>query len=76
MLSIVVSFYSLQVSFTAGSAAFHRRHLMVWKIFAPRYMFEAVSFLLTIPMLLAGLLFFKRVDTAINIWFEKLQKNS
>ncbi|EGN97727.1 hypothetical protein SERLA73DRAFT_56998 [Serpula lacrymans var. lacrymans S7.3] len=36
-------YYSTLLLGSAGSAAALRRHLMVWKIFAPRYMFAAVS---------------------------------
>ena len=65
-----------KVSFSAGAAAFHRRHLMVWKIFAPRFMFEAVAFLFTAPALIGGLLFFKRIDARLVVWFEMLNKTS
>ncbi len=40
---------------SALSAAWLRRHLMVWKVFAPRYMFAAVLLLLVDAAVLCGL---------------------
>lgn len=78
MFVIFDSFFLLdfKVSFSAGAAAFHRRHLMVWKIFAPRFMFEAVAFLFTVPSLIAGLMFFNRIDGCLSIWFQQLNEDT
>eukprot|EP01134_Creolimax_fragrantissima_P000440 CFRG0440T1 len=40
----------------ATAAALHRRHLMVWKIFAPRFLFEAASALICHSCLMVSLL--------------------
>jgi len=58
---------------TCCSAALHRRHLMVWKIFAPRFVFEGVSFLLTTVVLVISFLAVLRVDQALRSWFKKLE---
>lgn len=55
------------------SAALHRRHLMVWKIFAPRFVFEGISFLLTTVVLAASFLAVLRVDQALRSWFKRLE---
>jgi GPI ethanolamine phosphate transferase 3 subunit O len=55
---------------SALSAAWLRRHLMVWKVFAPRYMLGAVELLCVDIAVLAGLwLGVGRVVTRINRMF-------
>ena len=46
---------------------------MVWKIFAPRFVFEGVSFLLTTVVLVTSFLAVLRVDQALRSWFNKLE---
>lgn len=65
--------FFLQLLGTCCSAALHRRHLMVWKIFAPRFVFEGVSFLLTTIVLAASFLSVLRVDQALRSWFKRLE---
>lgn len=52
------------------SATIHARHLMVWAIFAPKFIFEAVSLFVTLPCVLLAYVFVGRiskcVDTLIN----------
>ena len=67
--------YLFQVFATACSAALHRRHLMVWKIFAPRFVFEGASFLFSIPMLVLVYLFFLRVNNSLTKWTQNLETN-
>eukprot|EP00041_Stephanoeca_diplocostata_P035609 m.1261266 g.1261266 ORF g.1261266 m.1261266 type:complete len:1120 (-) comp24731_c0_seq1:243-3602(-) len=55
---------STLVSMTA--AAVHRRHLMVWKIFAPRVIFDCISLLVTNTALVAGMVFLLRVRTWLD----------
>ncbi|CAL8069469.1 unnamed protein product [Orchesella dallaii] len=43
-------------------AGWHRRHLMVWKIFAPKFIFETVSFIVTLFTVLFSLVFVTRID--------------
>lgn len=46
---------------------------MVWKIFAPRFVFEGVSFLLITVVLYASFLAVLRVDQSLRSWFKKLE---
>lgn len=61
--------------FSMAAAALLRRHLMVWKIFAPRFLFEAVNFLLTIPAVLFGFLLMMSVHAALVSWMKKLEQH-
>ena len=54
------------------TAAHHRRHLMVWKIFAPRFIFEAVGFLVSAVFLCFGYLVFGRVKQSLTTYIEEL----
>ncbi|XP_035248223.1 GPI ethanolamine phosphate transferase 3 [Anguilla anguilla] len=64
--------HGAQVLASAFGAAILRRHLMVWKVFAPKLMFEASGFLVTSAFLLLGLALVMRVDVAVSRWFERL----
>eukprot|EP00088_Acartia_fossae_P025567 TRINITY_DN26391_c1_g1_i7.p2 TRINITY_DN26391_c1_g1~~TRINITY_DN26391_c1_g1_i7.p2 ORF type:complete len:215 (+),score=26.96 TRINITY_DN26391_c1_g1_i7:1015-1659(+) len=55
------------------AAAVLRRHLMVWKIFAPKFIFEAVGFLVALLVLAATLLLMRRVYNALATSFIKLK---
>ncbi|XP_006814141.1 GPI ethanolamine phosphate transferase 3, catalytic subunit-like [Saccoglossus kowalevskii] len=57
---------------TMVSAGIHRRHLMVWKIFAPRFVFEGVSFLLTMTIIFIIYLILLRLDKVLKNWFDQL----
>ncbi|TFK09401.1 secretogranin-1 [Platysternon megacephalum] len=50
-----------------------RRHLMVWKVFAPKFLFEALGFMVSSICLLLGIALVMRVDCAVSAWFEQLQ---
>lgn len=63
----------LQFLASCCSAALHRRHLMVWKIFAPRFVFEGVSFIITTVILAISFLVVLRVDQALRSWFRTLE---
>ena len=63
-----------QVFFTSLAALFLRRHLMLWKIFAPHFIFEAVGFIVTLLSVLAGLGFTLRVQAVLASWSERLVK--
>lgn len=43
-------------------AGWHRRHLMVWKIFAPKFIFEAISFIVVTFTVIFSLVFVTRID--------------
>lgn len=61
-----------QVFASVCAAAILRRHLMVWKVFAPKLMFEASGFLVSSVFLLIGVTLVLRVDVAVGSWFKKL----
>uniref|UniRef100_A0A8B9FWM8 GPI ethanolamine phosphate transferase 3, catalytic subunit n=1 Tax=Amazona collaria TaxID=241587 RepID=A0A8B9FWM8_9PSIT len=50
-----------------------RRHLMVWKVFAPRFLFESLGFVVSSICLLLGISLVMRVDCAVSTWFSRLQ---
>ncbi|CAN8001741.1 unnamed protein product [Ixodes hexagonus] len=50
----------LQVCSTMGSCLLLRRHLMVWAVFAPRLLFQAVSATLCLPAILVGWAVYRR----------------
>ena len=59
---------------TVLAAAVLRRHLMVWKIFAPNFMFEAVGFCVSLGSVTLGFLIFTRALSVLNKWYCKIQK--
>ncbi|XP_017265950.1 GPI ethanolamine phosphate transferase 3 [Kryptolebias marmoratus] len=61
-----------QVFSSVCAAAILRRHLMVWKVFAPKLMFEALGFLVSSTSLLIGVTLVLRVDMAVGRWFKRL----
>ncbi|XP_029941224.1 GPI ethanolamine phosphate transferase 3 [Salarias fasciatus] len=61
-----------QVFASVCAAAILRRHLMVWKVFAPKLMFEASGFLVSSVFLLIGVTLVLRVDVAVSSWFKRL----
>ncbi|GAB6018995.1 hypothetical protein CHUAL_000629 [Chamberlinius hualienensis] len=50
------------------AVAIHRRHLMVWKIFAPKFLFEGVEFLVTVVAVILGYVLMLRVYAAVDRW--------
>ncbi|XP_028274384.1 GPI ethanolamine phosphate transferase 3 [Parambassis ranga] len=64
--------HGAQVFASVCAAAILRRHLMVWKVFAPKLMFEASGFLVSSVFLLIGVTLVLRVDVAVGRWFKRL----
>ena len=62
----------LQVLSAMLAAFIHRRHLMVWKIFAPHLVYEAAGFAVVCALLLGVLAFVARVDSKLNQWVKAL----
>lgn len=56
------------------AAAVLRRHLMVWKIFAPRFIFEAVGFGISTVAVVASYLLAVRVHNVLLHYYRGLQK--
>ncbi|XP_041825185.1 GPI ethanolamine phosphate transferase 3 [Melanotaenia boesemani] len=68
--------HGAQVFSSVCAAAILRRHLMVWKVFAPKLMFEASGFLVSSVFLLIGVTLVLRVDVAVGSWFKRLIPDS
>ncbi|XP_011379758.1 GPI ethanolamine phosphate transferase 3 [Pteropus vampyrus] len=62
----------IQILACALSASILRRHLMVWKVFAPKFIFEAMGFIVSSVGLCLGLALVMRVDGAVSSWFRQL----
>ncbi|XP_012882117.1 PREDICTED: GPI ethanolamine phosphate transferase 3 isoform X3 [Dipodomys ordii] len=62
----------IQILACALAAFILRRHLMVWKVFAPKFIFEAIGFIVSSVGLLLGIALVMRVDGAVSSWFRKL----
>lgn len=54
---LFVFFFSLRGMLSTINALIQRRHLMVWAIFAPKYIFDAATLLFLLMLSLVGLLF-------------------
>ena len=48
------------------AATVHCRHLMVWAIFAPKLIFEGISFIVTVGSVLISLLLLLRIENRIE----------
>ncbi|CAH0383091.1 unnamed protein product [Bemisia tabaci] len=60
-------FHGFRVFMSMFAAVIHSRHLMVWKIFAPKFMFEGLSFIFfTIPSLFVGFFLVIRITNKIE----------
>uniref|UniRef100_A0A0A9XMR5 GPI ethanolamine phosphate transferase 3 n=2 Tax=Lygus hesperus TaxID=30085 RepID=A0A0A9XMR5_LYGHE len=66
LLSRYILFSAFKVFVSMFSACIHSRHMMVWAIFAPKFIFEGLSFLVSLPFLLLGFLFVERISTKIG----------
>ncbi|XP_049752112.1 GPI ethanolamine phosphate transferase 3 isoform X1 [Elephas maximus indicus] len=62
----------VQILACALAASILRRHLMVWKVFAPKFIFEAAGFIVSSVGLLLGIALVMRVDGAVSSWFKQL----
>lgn len=56
------------------AAAIHCRHLMVWMVFAPRFIFEGLGFFVTLGSIHAGYFLLIRISTKINQLMDNLMK--
>ncbi|KAL7646356.1 UNVERIFIED_CONTAM: hypothetical protein RMT77_003266 [Armadillidium vulgare] len=72
MAIFYILLHSFKVFMSCIASFILRRHLMVWKIFAPHFIFEAVGLGVTLLAVLAGLLFTFRVLSALESWSKKL----
>lgn len=73
VMSSTNALFVFQVTVVAAVAFLHRRHLMVWKIFGPRFAFEGVSFIFSLPFILLGGICYLVVDEAVQKWIQQLE---
>ena len=64
---------ALRVFATMLAAAIHRRHLMVWKIFAPRFIFEGIGCVVSFVFVTFGYMIFVRIQNSVSNYYQKLQ---
>ncbi|XP_071103788.1 GPI ethanolamine phosphate transferase 3-like [Haliotis cracherodii] len=69
-------FSAFKVLGAMAAAGLHRRHLMVWKIFAPRFVFEGAAMFVTFTAILLVYLFLVIVDRAVHKFAEGLNKEN
>ncbi|KAK3601443.1 hypothetical protein CHS0354_033569 [Potamilus streckersoni] len=72
LMMYVILVNELQVLSAMCAATLHRRHLMVWKIFAPRFVFQTVSSFITFVTLLLVYLVILKIDSQLGKWLTKL----
>ena len=56
------------------AAAVLRRHLMIWKIFAPRFIFEGVGLGVSLASVLAGYAAFARIQNYVSCYYSSVNK--
>lgn len=52
------------------------RHLMVWKIFAPRFIYEGIASYVSFIAIILGFMFLLRVHKSVKLLVTKINKNS
>lgn len=66
----------LQVFTSMLAATIHCRHLMVWNVFAPKFIFEGIALIATVGSVLLGYLLFIRIHDQVEKYIDKLNKTS
>ncbi|XP_027847981.2 GPI ethanolamine phosphate transferase 3 [Aphis gossypii] len=61
-----------RVAMVMAAATIHSRHLMMWKIFAPKLIFEGIALFITLPFSFFGFILMYRVTQHINVLFERI----
>lgn len=67
-------FFGFRVFACMLSASIHARHLMVWKIFAPKLIFEGVSLFVVFPSVLAGFILVQRITYNLSQLLQQIQQ--
>jgi len=78
MYDLICKYLTIQGSrllCSMAAAALLRRHLMVWKIFAPRFIFEALSFIVSISVILLTFILMMSVQASLSSWLKTLNKH-
>jgi phosphatidylinositol glycan class O len=65
---------AVKVLFVMCCVTIHRRHLMVWKIFAPRFVYEAAIFVVVSFVSILTYLFVARLNYCLSNWVRALCK--
>ncbi|XP_066249220.1 GPI ethanolamine phosphate transferase 3 [Euwallacea similis] len=68
--------HTVKVFASTLAATIHSRHLMVWNVFAPKFIFEAVGLFSTIGSVLIGYLIFLRINSQLERLLQRLNKIS
>ncbi|KAM7341838.1 phosphatidylinositol glycan anchor biosynthesis class O isoform 1-T4 [Cochliomyia hominivorax] len=74
---LAVQFYILQgikVFCSMLACTIHCRHLMVWKIFAPRFIYEGIATFVSMPAIILGYLLIVRIHKGVEDLITKLNK--
>ncbi|XP_073845761.1 phosphatidylinositol glycan anchor biosynthesis class O [Musca autumnalis] len=78
LFKLAVQLYILQGAkmFCAMLACtIHCRHLMVWKIFAPRFIYESIATFVSMPAIIVGFLLVLRIHKGVDRLISKINKN-
>lgn len=83
---MTASLFSLSCKYIAGhavkvfasmlAATIHCRHLMVWNVFAPKFIFEGIALFVTVGSVLLGYLLFMRIHSRVGRLVSELSKMS
>lgn len=63
----------LRLFSTMLAAAIHRRHLMVWKIFAPRFIFEGIGCIVSFVSVTLGYMTFVRIQNSVSSYYNMVK---
>ncbi|XP_066150813.1 GPI ethanolamine phosphate transferase 3 [Euwallacea fornicatus] len=66
--------HTVKVFASMLAATIHCRHLMVWNVFAPKFIFEALGLFSTIGSVLLGYLVFLRINSQLERLLQRLNK--
>ncbi|KAK4885469.1 hypothetical protein RN001_001740 [Aquatica leii] len=69
-----ILFHAVRIFISMLAATIHCRHLMVWKIFAPKLIFEAIGIIVTLVSVLFGYLLLIRINSELDRLITQLNK--
>ncbi|KAL2747949.1 GPI ethanolamine phosphate transferase 3 [Vespula maculifrons] len=70
-----ILFHGIRTFGSMLAATIHCRHLMVWKIFAPKLIFQGIGFLVTLCSVLASLYMVLRIDRQVERLIKRIVKH-
>jgi len=76
---IIMKYLTMSTVKTLGvllAALIHRRHLMMWKIFAPRFLYQVLSYFVTCVTLVPTYFFMHRIQSCLGKWIDDANKHS